>query len=109
MKLFIVESPAKAKTIGQYLGKDFYVIASLGHIRELVRADGSIDVNDNFKMKYQLIAKAKAQVNKIVDLAKKSNLELPIIFEVYKILFENKDPKQSVLDLMLRAPKPEQI
>ena len=73
MKLFIVESPAKAKTIGQYLGKDFYVIASLGHIRELVRADGSIDVNDNFKMKYQLIAKAKAQVNKIVDLARKSS------------------------------------
>ena len=107
MKLFIVESPAKAKTIGQYLGKDFYVIASLGHIRELVRADGSIDVNDNFKMKYQLIAKAKTQVNKIVDLAKKSN-------EIYLASDPDREGEaiaQSLYDVLLqkKVAKPNQF
>lgn len=107
MKLFIVESPAKAKTIGQYLGKEFVVIASLGHIRELVRADGSIDVNDNFKMKYQLISKAKSQVNKIVDLAKKSD-------EIYLASDPDREGEaiaQSLYDVLLqkKVAKPNQF
>ncbi len=70
MNLFIVESPAKAKTIKQYLGKDYEVIASMGHIRELVPSNGSVEVDNNFKMKYQIIERSKPQVKKIVDLAK---------------------------------------
>lgn len=73
VNLFIVESPAKAKTIGQYLGRDFSVIASMGHIRELVPKNGSVDVDNDFKMKFQIIAKSKQQISKISDLAKKSD------------------------------------
>ena len=73
VNLFIVESPAKAKTIGQYLGKDFSVIASMGHIRELVPKDGSVDVDNDFKMRFQIIAKSKQQISKMSDLAKKSD------------------------------------
>ena len=73
VNLFIVESPAKAKTIGQYLGKDFIVLASYGHIRELVKQNGSVDVDHNFDMKYQLIEKARPQVAKIAEYAKKAN------------------------------------
>ena len=70
MNLFIVESPAKAKTIGQYLGKDFEVIASIGHIRELLQNNDGVDVNNDFKLNYQIIDKAKSQVSKICSLAK---------------------------------------
>ena len=73
MNLFIVESPAKAKTIGQYLGKDFAVVASMGHIRELVPENGSVDVNNDFKMKFQTIEKSKKQVAYICQLAEKAD------------------------------------
>ena len=72
VKLFIVESPAKAKTIGKYLGKDYEVIASIGHIRELLQHNDGVDIDNNFKLKYQIIAKSKPQVKKICELAKKS-------------------------------------
>jgi DNA topoisomerase-1 len=64
-KLVIVESPAKAKTIGQYLGKDFVVKASYGHVRDLPKNKLGIDVDDNFKVFYQLIPKAKKVVSDI--------------------------------------------
>ena len=70
MNLFIVESPAKAKTIGQYLGKNYQVIASIGHIRELLQKNDGVDVKHNFKLNYQIIAKSKPQVKKICDMAK---------------------------------------
>ena len=70
MNLFIVESPAKAKTIKQYLGKDFEVIASIGHIRELLQHNDGVDIEHNFKLNYQIIAKSRQQVKKICDLAK---------------------------------------
>lgn len=73
MDLFVVESPAKAKTIVKYLDKNFSVIASMGHIRELVPKDGSVDVDNGFEMKFQIINKAQSQITKIIDLAKKSN------------------------------------
>ena len=70
MNLFIVESPAKAKTISKYLGKDYEVIASIGHIRELLQQNNGVDIEHNFKLNYQIISKAKPQVKKICDLAK---------------------------------------
>ena len=53
--LVIVESPAKARTIEKYLGKDFQVLASYGHVRDLVPKEGAVDPDDDFSMKYQLI------------------------------------------------------
>ena len=53
--LVIVESPAKSKTIEKYLGKDFSVLASYGHVRDLVPKEGAVDPENQFAMKYQLI------------------------------------------------------
>ena len=53
--LVIVESPAKAKTIKKYLGKDFEVLASYGHVRDLVPKEGAVDPDKHFKMSYQSI------------------------------------------------------
>lgn len=69
--LLIVESPAKAKTIGKYLGKDYQVIASFGHIRDLPSKDGSVEPDKNFTMHYQVSAKSTKHVKDIVDNAKK--------------------------------------
>jgi DNA topoisomerase I len=55
MNLVIVESPAKAKTIKKYLGKDFEVVASYGHVRDLVPKEGAVDPDHGFAMKYQVI------------------------------------------------------
>ena len=51
--LLIVESPSKAKTLKKYLGSDFEVLASYGHIRNLVRKDGSVDTDNDFAMKFE--------------------------------------------------------
>ena len=51
-KLLIVESPAKAKTISKYLDNEFTVLASFGHVRDLPKKNGSIDVNNDFLFKY---------------------------------------------------------
>ncbi len=69
-KLLVVESPAKAKTIGKYLASDFKVLASFGHVRDLPKKNGSIDVNNQFIPKYQLIAKNKKHVDEIINAAK---------------------------------------
>ncbi len=53
--LVIVESPAKAKTIEKYLGKDFGVLASYGHVRDLIPKEGAVDPDNNFEMKYEII------------------------------------------------------
>ena len=68
--LLIVESPAKAKTIGKYLGKDYEVLASFGHIRDLPSKDGSVEPDNDFAMHYQVSAKSSKQVKDIVDKAK---------------------------------------
>ncbi len=68
--LVIVESPAKAKTIKKYLGKDFEVLASYGHVRDLVPKDGAVDVTNGFAMKYQIIDKNEKHVRAIVSALK---------------------------------------
>ncbi|HLT87049.1 MAG TPA: type I DNA topoisomerase [Sphingobacterium sp.] len=70
--LLIVESPAKAKTIEGYLGKDFLVKSSYGHIRDLVKTDDAIDVENNFEQKYEVPSDKKAVVSELKKLAKEA-------------------------------------
>ncbi|MFI3188252.1 DNA topoisomerase I [Crenothrix sp. D3] len=63
--LVIVESPAKAKTIEKYLGKDFQVLASYGHVRDLIPKEGAVDPNNDFAMKYQVIDRNQKHVQAI--------------------------------------------
>jgi len=71
--LVIVESPAKAKTIEKYLGKDFQVYASYGHVRDLVPKEGAVDPEHDFAMKYEVIDKNQKHVAAIANAAKKAN------------------------------------
>ena len=68
--LLIVESPAKARTINKYLGKDFQVLASYGHVRDLVPKEGAVDPDDGFRMRYELIDKNEKHVEAIAKAAK---------------------------------------
>ena len=70
--LVIVESPAKCKTIKKYLGKGFEVMASYGHVRDLVPKEGAVDPDNHFKMKYQLIEKNEKHVDTIRKSIKKA-------------------------------------
>ena len=65
MKVVIVESPAKAKTINKYLGKDYGVYASFGHVRDLAAKDGSVDPDDDFAMRWEVDAKAAKRLSDI--------------------------------------------
>ncbi|MBQ2810925.1 MAG: type I DNA topoisomerase [Alphaproteobacteria bacterium] len=70
MKLVIVESPAKAKTINKYLGTDYQVLASFGHIRDLPSKDGSVNPDDNFAMSWELSSGGKKRLNDIITAVK---------------------------------------
>ena len=70
--LVIVESPAKAKTIKKYLGKDFEVLASYGHVRDLVPKEGAVDPDKHFAMNYQSIERNEKHVDAIARALKKS-------------------------------------
>lgn len=72
--LVIVESPAKAKTIEKFLGADFQVESSYGHIADLPSKEIGVDVNDNFKPKYEVSPDKKALVKKLKDLSKKADM-----------------------------------
>ena len=72
-KLVIVESPTKAKTIGRYLGKDFMIAASVGHIRDLPANIMAVDVNNNFKPIYVTMPKKESVIRELKDLASKSD------------------------------------
>ena len=73
MNLLIVESPSKAKTIEKYLGSGWRVIASVGHVRDLVPENGSVDTNNNFAMKWQIMPGKEKQIKLITDELKKSD------------------------------------
>ncbi|MCU4180430.1 type I DNA topoisomerase [Bosea sp. BH3] len=70
MKLLVVESPAKAKTINKYLGSDYEVIASFGHIRDLPAKDGSVEPENDFTMKWEIEGRGAKQVAEIARAVK---------------------------------------
>ena len=73
MNLVIVESPAKAKTINKYLGKNYLVLASYGHIRDLPSKNGSVDPENNFKMLWETDLFSKKYLKEITDAARNSD------------------------------------
>jgi DNA topoisomerase-1 len=73
MKLVVVESPAKAKTIEKYLGGDYRVLASYGHVRDLPPRDGSVDPDNGFEMQWEAYADKARQLKAITDEAKKAD------------------------------------
>jgi DNA topoisomerase-1 len=68
--LVIVESPAKAKTIEKYLGKDFQVLASYGHVRDLVPKEGAVDPQNDFAMKYEIVERNQRHIQAITKALK---------------------------------------
>lgn len=72
--LVIVESPAKAKTIEKYLGKDFSVLASVGHVRDLLSKNGAVDPDNEFEMKYEIKEDSEKHINAIVKALKNSDV-----------------------------------
>jgi DNA topoisomerase-1 len=73
MNVVVVESPAKAKTINKYLGSDYTVLASYGHIRDLPSKDGSVEPDNDFAMSWEVDAKASKRVSDIVEALKKAD------------------------------------
>jgi len=71
--LVIVESPAKAKTINRYLGKGYKVLASYGHVRDLLSKTGAVDPENDFEMQYEVIEKNTKSVKAIADALKESD------------------------------------
>src|SRR3970282_1529505 len=71
--LIVVESPAKAKTMSKYLGKDFTCLASYGHVRDLLPKQGAGDADNDFAMKYRLIGKNEKHVEAIVKAMNKAD------------------------------------
>jgi len=73
MKVVVVESPSKAKTINKYLGPGYEVLASFGHIRDLPAKDGSVDPDNNFKMLWEVDPQSQKRVNDIAHALKKAD------------------------------------
>ncbi|SDF58392.1 type I DNA topoisomerase [Sulfitobacter delicatus] len=73
MPVVVVESPAKAKTINKYLGDDYTVLASYGHVRDLPPKDGSVDTDSDFDMKWEVASDSKKHVKAIADALAKDN------------------------------------
>jgi len=73
MPVVVVESPAKAKTINKYLGNDYTVLASFGHVRDLPPKDGSVDPDEDFAMKWEIASDSKKHIKAIVDALKNDN------------------------------------
>ena len=67
MNVVVVESPAKAKAINKYLGNDFVVLASFGHVRDLPSKDGSVQPDKDFNMAWEVDAKSKKRIRDIAD------------------------------------------
>src|ERR1700679_2376381 len=73
MNLVVVESPAKAKTINKYLGPGYDVLASFGHVRDLPAKNGSVDPDADFRMIWEVDAKAQKRLNDIARAAKNAD------------------------------------
>jgi len=73
MNIVVVESPAKAKTIEKYLGKDYKVLASYGHVRDLIPKEGAVDTENSYAMKYEIIEKNEKHVDAIAKALKNSD------------------------------------
>src|SRR5262245_43131185 len=73
MNVVVVESPAKAKTINKYLGKDYEVLASFGHVRDLPPKNGSVDPDKDFHMLWEVDDKAKKRLNDIAKAVKNAD------------------------------------
>lgn len=73
MTVVIVESPAKAKTINKYLGRDFHVVASFGHVRDLPPKDGSVRPDEDFAMDWEIDGKAQKRLSEIAARVKGSD------------------------------------
>ncbi|WP_370386583.1 type I DNA topoisomerase [Snodgrassella alvi] len=71
--LLIVESPSKAKTLKKYFGSDFEILASYGHVRDLVPKSGAVDPENDFAMKYQLVSRNAKHLDAIVSAAKEAD------------------------------------
>jgi len=73
MRVVVVESPAKAKTINKYLGEDFTVLASFGHVRDLVAKDGAVDPDQDFAMRWEIDARSEKHIKAITDAVRKAD------------------------------------
>ncbi|MGB5589579.1 MAG: toprim domain-containing protein, partial [Gammaproteobacteria bacterium] len=71
--LIVVESPAKSKTLEKYLGKDFKVLASYGHVRDLRPKEGAVDPEHGFAMSYEVIERNQKHVDAIARALKKAD------------------------------------
>ena len=71
--LVVVESPAKAKTINKYLGRNYKVIASMGHVRDLPKSKLGVDIEDGFEPSYEVIASRKKVLKELKDAAKEAD------------------------------------
>ena len=108
MNLVIVESPAKAKTINKYLGKDYLVLASYGHIRDLPSKNGSVDPDNKFEMLWEVDSFSKKYLKEITDAAKDSDKIIlatdadregeAIAWHVKEYLVEKKILKDKILE-----------
>ena len=108
MKVVIVESPTKVKTIGKYLGKDYDVYASFGHVRDLAAKDGSVDTEHDFAMRWEIDAKAAKRLNEIANAVKGADRVIlatdpdregeAISWHVYEILKAKKVLKDKRVD-----------
>ncbi|MYG51775.1 MAG: DNA topoisomerase I, partial [Rhodospirillaceae bacterium] len=72
MNVVVVESPAKAKTINKYLGADWQVLASYGHVRDLAEKEGSVDPDNGFAMTWQVDSRAKKRIDEIARAARQA-------------------------------------
>src|ERR1700693_2584060 len=108
MKLVLVESPAKAKTINKYLGKGYAVMASFGHVRDLPPKSGSVDPDHNFRMLWEVDPKAQKRLNDIARAVKNADKLIlatdpdregeAISWHVLQILKEKKALKSQIVE-----------
>src|SRR5580765_1738105 len=70
--LLVVESPSKVKTLKKYLGKGFEILASYGHVRDLIPKTGAVDPDDDFRMDYELIARNTKHVDAIAKAVREA-------------------------------------